>query len=103
MIKNIMIDLIRTGKYLEAESILFSNHNNYDEIESLILDIAYEISEITIYSFVSYLISKKETIELHGIAANLMITPLSFLDGAYSVALYHVKRALEIDELDKLN
>ncbi|MEF2245385.1 hypothetical protein V1L65_10555 [Paenibacillus sp. IITD108] len=98
MTKNEIINFITQGRYSAASKLI----NNYDpiELESLVLEISYEMSNIVVYSFICKLIAEKESVDLHSLAATVMINPLSFIEGAYETSLYHVRRAIELDSSD---
>ena len=84
------------GKYNEARELL----KEIDDlsIRDIIMSIAYETENIFVYSFIHYMISmthKKNWIEL---GIDVMINPLCFLDGAYSVALFHARELLNCEK-----
>lgn len=73
---------------------------NLEELEGLLLEIAYETESDAVYSFISYMINLNESAALHTIASLLMSNPLCFLPDGYIKGLYHAKRALELDPAD---
>ena len=84
------------GKYNEARELL----KEIDDlsIRDIIMSIAYETENIFVYSFIHYMISmthKKNWIEL---GIDVMINPLCFLDGAYSVALFKARELLNCEK-----
>ncbi|MFD2115640.1 hypothetical protein ACFSTH_11610 [Paenibacillus yanchengensis] len=98
MKKKEIINFITQGRYSEASSLI--NIFDSKKIEDLIMEISYEVSSITIYSFICKLIAENESVDLHILAASVMINPLSFIEGAYETSLYHVRRAIELDSSD---
>ena len=94
MIEKIKKNIVQ-GKYREA-SILCGKIDDIS-VSDIILNIAYDIESMAVYSFIQYMINiteKKTWIEL---AIDIMIHPLCFIEGAYSVALYHVRELLLMD------
>lgn len=100
MIKNDLSDLISQGKFLEGKQLLKEHTLTSEELEGVLLEIAYDQKSIAVYSFVYYLISQNESVELHNVAALLMTNPLCFVEGAYHAGLHHVRRAIEMAPLD---
>ena len=49
------------------------------------------------YAFVTSVLMKKESVEYHMLAADLMIMPYNALHGATELALYHSRQALKLD------
>jgi hypothetical protein len=76
------------------------NNASRDEIKSLI-DIPFDTGGIITYTIVCMMLIKKETSELHYRAAQILFLPLCYLEGAYSAALYHIRRAIELAPKDK--
>ena len=86
-----MIDTVRRkleqGQYLEVEEIYKEVGANY--FRDILMNIAYE--------FVSYIIQKQENAEWINLAVDIMLNPLCFIEGAYSIALFHARELLSID------
>ncbi|MCU5311024.1 hypothetical protein OB975_01055 [Bacillus cereus] len=87
-------NLITSADFEEAEK-LFKN-NNFEEFSGEILYVTYENSSITKYSFINYLLMKKESSDLHDLAFDLLVNPLCHIEGAYHSALYHAKKSVEL-------
>lgn len=83
------------GKYGVAEDIC----KNIDEekMQNILLNMAYDTEGIYVYSFVQYMIKKTQKASWIGAAIELMLHPLCFLEGAYSVALFHARELLSIN------
>lgn len=84
------------GKYNEARELL----KEIDDlsIRDIIMSIAYETENIFVYSFIHYMINmthKKSWIEL---SIDVMINPLCFLEGAYSIALFHSRELFNCEK-----
>lgn len=86
--------LIILGKMKEA-SVVFKEMK-YDEARDFILEIGYDTESIIIYSFVCSLLCEKESANLHYLASEILVNPLSFLVGAYNTALHHARRAIQL-------
>ncbi|EFM08899.1 conserved hypothetical protein [Paenibacillus curdlanolyticus YK9] len=91
--------LISNGRYEEA---LQECQNAGENLDNLITELAYEMLDVSVYSFICYQLMKNETSDLHVLAATVLIGPLSLLEGAYASSLFHVRRAIELDSADVL-
>ena len=83
------------GKYKEAKEVC--KNMDLKSIRDLIMSTAYDTESISVYSFVLYMIKqtgKESWIEL---AIDIMLNPLCFVEGAYSVALFHARELLLIE------
>lgn len=94
-----MRDLIRLklkqGKYIELEEIC--KEIDSDELQNLMLELAYETENINVYGFVRYMIEIERKESWKRLAINIMLNPLCFIEGAYSIALFHARELLAID------
>lgn len=83
------------GKYDVAEHIC----KNIDEekIQNILLRIAYDTEGIYVFSFVQYMINKTQKTSWIELALDLMIHPLCYIEGAYSVALFYARELLSIE------
>jgi hypothetical protein len=93
MIKNLE-HLILSGNFTEAEKLY--QIVDFQQFEDEIIISAYDNRNILYYTFLHYLIKKKETVELHNLAFSLFVHALTPIDGAYHCALYHAQRAVEL-------
>ncbi len=93
MIKKLEEKLLQ-GKYADAEKIC--EKMDIKNVGSMLMNIAYDTENICVYSFVQYMIWKTEQIEWMELAIDIMINPFCFLEGAYSVALFHSREVLRI-------
>lgn len=100
MTKKQIHELILSGDFISAEQNLSLLCSTSEELEGMLLELAYESSNMVVYAFLAFLISQRESVDLHQIAASIMISPLCFMDGAYIVALHHIKRAMLLDPSD---
>jgi len=83
-----------TGKFEELRTT--TNEIDYKILKNLLTEIAYDNNNIAVYSFINYLILKKENAELHSIASDILVQPFGFFKNTYGAALYHAKRAIEL-------
>lgn len=88
-------DMIISAEY-ESAKVMFLKMSN-DEKRDAILEIAYEIESLGVYSFVVYMMNYDNKVQWLKIAIDIMLNPLCFIEGAYSVALYHSKELLKIE------
>ena len=69
-----------------------------NEIKEMLMEIAYKTESIVVYGFCCHMIYKKNTPEWHELALNIMLNPLCFIEGAYSIALHHARELLVYDK-----
>ena len=84
------------GRYREAEESC--EYMDVDSIRDRIMMIAYDTENICVYSFIRYMIEKTGKVSWIELAIDVMIHPLCFLEGSYSVALYHARQLLLIEK-----
>ncbi|AXO97092.1 MULTISPECIES: hypothetical protein [Bacillus] len=94
-------NLITSADFEEVEK-LFKN-NNFEEFPEEILYVTYENSSITKYSFINYLLMKKESSDLHNLAFDLLVNPLCHIEGAYHSALYHAKKSVKLTKEENVD
>lgn len=63
-----------------------------------ILNLAYDTENISIYAFSQYMLQKTNENEWIDIIIDMMINPLCFVDGAYSIALYYAREKVKYDK-----
>jgi tetratricopeptide (TPR) repeat protein len=90
--------LIILGNMEEAKDVF--KEMNYVEARDVLLEIGYDRESITPYSFICSLLCEKESANLHYLASEILVNPLCFLAGAYNAALYHARRAAQLDPND---
>lgn len=94
MMESLKIILLQ-GKYQEAEEKC--QNLDVDSIRDMIMTIAYETENICVYSFIQYMIERTRKISWMKLAIDVMLNPLCFVEGAYSVALFHARELLSIE------
>lgn len=96
--------ILLQGKYKEAEELC--KNVNETTIRDVLLEIAYDTESICVYSFLQYMIMSTEEKKWIKLAIDMMLNPLCFVEGAYSVALFHTRQLLQmeksVDNLEKL-
>lgn len=85
---------ISKGKYSEVEKLC--KNMSISDIKDIIMMIAYDTESICVYSFIQYMIQKTEKLEYIELAIDIMLHPFCFLEGAYSIALFHSRELLAI-------
>lgn len=103
-----MTDIIKSklarGEYIALEKSI----EGMDKIKlrDVMMDIAYETESVNVYGFLSYMTRKHENEEWLKLAVDILLNPLCFMEGAYSVALFHARELLSInrnaENLEKL-
>lgn len=84
------------GKYKEAEEICKGMDTN--NIRDMIMTIAYDTENMCVYCFIQYMIKRTGKISWIELAIDVMLNPLCFIEGAYSVALFHARELLLIEK-----
>lgn len=98
MMEDFKMNLLQ-GKYKAAEEICKSM--DFNSIRDMILTIAYDTENICVYCFVQYMIErtgKTEKSRWIELAIDIMLNPLCFIEGAYSVALFQARELLLIEK-----
>ena len=87
-IEKIKVKLIY-GEYQEIEQIC---RNQIEaEIRDLMMNVAYDTENLSVYGFIQYMIRRTENANWIKLAVDIMLNPFGFMEGAYSVALYHAR------------
>ena len=68
-----------------------------EEIQDVLLEIAFSRQSIIPYTVVTKLLIDKESANLHAFASTLLSNPLCWIEGAYYSGFYHQKRAVELE------
>ncbi len=84
------------GKYKETEEIC--KDMDTGSIRDMLMTIAYDTENICVYSFIQYMINRTGKASWIELAIDIMINPLCFIEGAYSVALFHARELLLIEK-----
>lgn len=84
------------GIYKEAEEICKTMDEN--SIKDMVMTVAYDTENICVYSFIQYMIAKTRKASWIELAIDVMLNPLCFIEGAYSVALFHARELLAIEK-----
>ena len=87
------------GNYHLAEEVC--GKMEMQPIRDTILTLAYDTESISVYSFIRYMISKTNAPEWIELAVEVMLHPLCYIEGAYSVALYHSRELLKLEYNEK--
>ncbi|MCR5763623.1 MAG: hypothetical protein K6G00_09615 [Treponema sp.] len=82
--------LISSGKYDEGEKIC--QNLSFMKIKNDFLKLAYDTTNFSLYSFASYMFTKTEDERWLELAISLLIGPLCFVEGAYSIGLFHARQ-----------
>ncbi|MCA1032527.1 hypothetical protein LCL95_16060 [Bacillus timonensis] len=90
--------LIMSGDFKEAKVLIEKESGDF--LKQIILELGFDEESIGAYSFVFHLITINETSDFHYLASELLSTALCHLPDAYSIALYHARRAIELNPKD---
>lgn len=86
---------LKQGQYVELEEIL--EGIDTPRVRDIMMNIAYETESISVYGFLSYMIQKRESERWLKLVIDIMLNPLCFIEGAYSIALFHARELLSIN------
>jgi len=95
MIEKVFLEFITQGLYKKATELLI--HLNEGQYRDFIMKRGFEKPSIALYSYICFILYNNETAEKHFFTARLLAHPLCVLEGAYSSALFHMRRAIELD------
>ncbi len=84
------------GKYEVIEELCKSMDK--DSLRDMIMTIAYDTENISVYSFVQYMINKTQKENWIELAIDIMLNPLCFMEGAYSIALFHARELILLEK-----
>ena len=87
-IEKIKVKLIY-GEYQEIEQIC--RNQTEAEIRDLMMNVAYDTENLSVYGFIQYMIRRTENANWIKLAVDIMLNPFSCMEGAYSGALYHAR------------
>jgi len=90
--------LITTNDFASLEQL--STTMDTEEFEEGLLEATFNNKNLLPYTFICMMLMKKETAELHYLAAEILCLPLCFFEGAYASSLYHARKAIELDPDD---
>ena len=90
--------LISLGSFLEAKKLI--HDMGVKQLKDTLVTIGYDNENICAYSFVCFLIFAEEKAEYHALAGEVLVQFFPYLTGAYETALYHTRRAIELDPND---
>lgn len=94
MIEDVKLKL-KQGQYMEIEEIC--KEMDTHELRDIFINIAFETESINVYGFIAHMIRKQKNVEWLKLAVDIMLNPLCFIEGAYSIALFHARELLSID------
>jgi tetratricopeptide (TPR) repeat protein len=90
--------MINECNFSEAKELYLKIDKNVSR--DALMDLAYSTESIVVYSFILDLIVNEESADLHYLASEIMSMPLNYITGAYNVALYHARKAIELNPED---
>jgi hypothetical protein len=94
MIHSEFLHTINTGSYTEAKKMIAAL--SIQELTQFLIDLAIDTESIALYTFVCFLLLEEESADLHYCAAGLLTNIFCTINGAYSAALCHARRAAEM-------
>ena len=97
-LKQKITEAIRLNDFCELEAALCGV--GYEEVRGIFQEIAFDNRDLIPYTCVCMLLIKRETAQLHYLAAEMLALPLCHIEGAYVSALYHARKAVALDPED---
>lgn len=91
---NKFIEYITIGKFKEAKECLVTL--SQEQFYFFIIECGFDKGLLPLYTFVNFLLIENETAHLHRCAAVLIAQCFVHLEGAYSMGLFHARRAIEL-------
>ncbi len=73
---------------------------SFNDLRNNLIEVAFNNKSMVLYSLVCILLTKNETTDLHYLAAEILSLPLCHFEGAYAAALFHTRKAIELDPND---
>ncbi len=89
-----MKKLILAGNFLETRELVKTI--NAQELEELLVVIGKEEGSFCAYTYICFLLLTKETAQYHSLAARLLTTLFSKMNGSLVAAEYHNKKAASL-------
>lgn len=80
------------GKYEDIERFCIDQTDA--DVRNLMMTIAYDTENVSVYSFIQYMIRRTGNVNWTELAIDIMLNPFCFMEGAYSVALHHARELL---------
>lgn len=91
---NNFLEYIKAGKYENAKDIV--KDMSSDEFYNFIVELGFDTNILALYTFVIFLLIEKESAELQYCAASLIAQVFCYVDSAYSMGLFHARRAVAL-------
>src|SRR5205085_7137237 len=88
------IEFIKAGKYQEAKHIV--KDMSHTEFYNFMIELGFDTNTLALYTFVVFKLLEQESAELHYCAAVLMGQVFCYVEGAYSMGLFHARRAAQL-------
>lgn len=93
MIKN-FLQSVKVGKFEEAKAYI--KDMSYEDMHNSLIDLGFKTECVSLYTFVTFLLIEKETAALHYCAAMLIAQCFVYIEGSYSMGLFHARRSVEL-------
>ena len=93
MINN-FLEYIKVGKYQKAKDCIKDMPG--ERLYYFLVDLGFDTNTIPLYTFVIFLLLENETAEFHYCAAVLIAQCFVYIEGAYSMGLFHARRCVEL-------
>lgn len=93
MIKN-FLQSVKVGKFEEAKAYI--KDMSSEDMHNSLIDLGFKTECVPLYTFVTFLLIEKETATLHYCAAMLIAQCFVYIEGSYSMGLFHARRSVEL-------
>ena len=97
--KEELVQMLKKSHVREARNVVSTIE--YTQLSDLLIDIAFDNNDmIQIYFLVLEMLGKRDEIEIHRLAMDLLANPLCVIPGAYFGAVYHAKKMIELEPFE---
>jgi hypothetical protein len=95
---NVAKEIILKGKYTDIDINKLSG--NYEDLEDLLTELAFDTGSISILGFINYLIINQPNAFFYYLASKILVTGLVHIEGAYPTAFFYATQAEKLEPDD---
>jgi len=90
--------LLEDNDFDQLEYLL--NNTDLEVWDNVLIDLTFDDKTLISYSLICMMLVRRESPKLHSLASALLSHSLCHIQGAYASALYHIRKAIELDSHD---
>lgn len=95
MLKTEFINYLHSGLYDKAKELVSAV--TFDAFYDFMLQMSFKDGSLMPYGFIIFMITEKESAQLHHTASVIMSTALSHYTNAFSIGLFHARKAAALE------